>query len=108
MTVTKKQLKNLIPLNQRSERERKEIQRKGAQAANEVKRKKKTMKQIFQTIGDLEVTDPKLKERLKSVGLHDEDITWSVAVAVSTILNAIKKNDIKTVEFVLEMMDNGD
>lgn len=36
---------NLIPLNQRPERERKEIQRKGAEATNRKLRERKTLKE---------------------------------------------------------------
>ena len=35
---------NLIPLGKRSQRERKEIARKGANATNELKRKRKTLR----------------------------------------------------------------
>lgn len=36
---------NLIPLGKRSQRERKEIARKGANATNELKRKRKTLRE---------------------------------------------------------------
>jgi hypothetical protein len=43
---------------------------------------------------------------MAEVGLKDDEMTWKAAVAVSAILNAIKKQDPKAVEFVLEMMDS--
>lgn len=87
------------------ERQR-EIARKGAAAATEARKKKKTMKEIFQAIGELAVPDDKLRKKMAEVGLKDEEMTWKAAVAVSAILNAIKKQDPKAVEFVLEMMDS--
>lgn len=89
-----------------AERQR-EIASMGGKASQKALKRRKTMREIFRQIGDLNVTDDALKRKLQKLGLPDEDITWQVAVAVSTILNAIKKNDIKTVAFVLQMLDDG-
>ena len=43
---------NLIPLNQRTQRERKEIASMGAHATNKAKRMKKTMRQLAEKIGE--------------------------------------------------------
>lgn len=97
--IKKHNFKNLPAKRQR------EIARMGAAAATAARKKKKTMKEIFQYIGDLQVTDEVLRKKMEKVGLKDGDLTWSAAVAVSAVLNAIKKNDPKAIEFVLEMMD---
>lgn len=90
-----------------AERQR-EIAKMGSEASVIARKKRKTMKQIFQDIGNLSVTDEKLRKKMKEMGISDDNITWSAAVAVSAVLNAIKKNDPKAVEFVLEMMDDDD
>ena len=88
------------------ERQRK-IASMGGKASQAAAKRRKTMREIFQQIGSLEVTDEALKKKMQKLGIPDEDITWQVALAVSTILNAIKKGDVKTIEFVLQMLDDG-
>ena len=77
----------------------------GGKAVQAKKKRQKTMKELFQCVGGLEVTDYKLKQKMKEMGIPDDEITWAAAVAVSSIMAAIKKNDVKTIEFVLEMLD---
>lgn len=50
---------NLIPLNQRSQRERKEIATKGAEATNKVKREKKDFRYFAKIVLDELVKDKK-------------------------------------------------
>lgn len=85
-----------------------EIASMGGKASQRKKKQQKKLKEIFQLVGSLNVTDRTLLEKIKKMGIPEDDITWNTAVAVSTILNAIRKNDIKTVEFVLKMMDEED
>lgn len=88
------------------ERQR-EIARLGGIASQKAAKRRKNMREIFQQIAGLHVTDEALKEKLTKMGIPEDDITWQVAVAFSTIMNAIQKNDIKTVELVLQMLDDG-
>ena len=82
-----------------------EIASMGGKASQRKKKQQKKLKEIFQTIGALEVTDKALFEKMEKMGIPKDEITWGAAVAVSTILNAIRKNDIKTVAFILKMID---
>ena len=50
---------NLIPLNQRSQRERKEIAAKGAEATNKAKRERKDMRYFAKVVLDELVKDKK-------------------------------------------------
>ena len=88
-----------------AERQR-EIAKMGAAAATKKRKQKKRMKELFQEIGNMAVTDVKIKARMKAMGIPEDDITWQAAVAVATIMAAVKKNDPKVVEFVLEMFDD--
>lgn len=103
---TDAQLENLKKGRRYNSETGREAGRKGGIASGEAKRRKKTMKELFQYVGGLTVTDEKLKAKMREMGIPEDDITWSAALAVATIMTAIKKNDIKTVEFVLEMMEN--
>ena len=46
---------NLIPLNKRTPRERKEISKKGAAASNRVQKEKKTFKQLIETMMEMDI-----------------------------------------------------
>lgn len=46
---------NLIPLNKRTPRERKEIAKKGAAASNRVQKEKKTFKQLIETMMEMDI-----------------------------------------------------
>ena len=49
--------KNLKPMNTRTPRERKEISSKGAKACNEVKRRKKELKECLEVLLETEIKD---------------------------------------------------
>ena len=67
--VTEKQMANLIPQNKRSQRERKEIARMGANASNKVKAEKKTMRQLAEICLNAKLTKPEIEAKLKEAGL---------------------------------------
>lgn len=54
--------------------ERQEHGRKGAQITNEIRRNKKTLKSIFQTMGDTTALKP-LQEQLSKLGFDVKDMT---------------------------------
>ena len=83
-----------------------EIASMGGKAAQKALKKRKAMREIFQNIAALGVTDKTLFKRMQDMGIPDDEITWATALAVSTIMNAIKKNDVKTVALVLQMMED--
>lgn len=83
---------NLIPLNKRSQRERKEITTKGANASNKVQREKRLMKQQFGMLMSLEIEDNKLKEQLLCLGIPENEITMQMALCVSVMQQAIQGN----------------
>lgn len=83
---------NLIPLNKRSQRERKEITTKGANASNKVQREKRLIKQQFEMLMSLEIEDNKLKEQLLCLGIPENEITMQMALCVSVMQQAIQGN----------------
>ena len=85
-------IENLIPLNKRTQRERKEIASKGARACNEEKRKKKTMQEMARIIADGEVGGDRARRRLMALGLEEEDLTNNALVTAGIWENAANGN----------------
>ena len=94
--------KNLISLATRSEQERKEIARKGQKASTAVKRRRKTFREIFETILtqeipptlDLGAMADIIREQYK-----DKDITYDDAMGLAMTVKAVQ-GDTKAFEVV--------
>lgn len=105
--------KNLIPMNERTEREQKEIATKGGIASGVVRKQKATMKetlrQMLEEVADIEGNDNKLTYRqLATLGLIKGSIQGK-ADNYKTILEAIGElsNEIKiTPEININVVDN--
>lgn len=66
--------KNLIPLNKRPQRERKEIARKGAIATNKKKAEQKTYREMAKAMLSATITDENILNELKAYGLSETDV----------------------------------
>lgn len=95
--------RNLIPINERPKEEELEIRRKGQRAMMEVKRKRKTLKEILDIVGGVNATDiannyvnEEIADKIKELG---EDITLYDLVGIVQVENAIKGST-KSAEFV--------
>ena len=66
--------KNLIPLNKRPQRERKEIARKGAIATNKKKAEQKTYRDMAKAMLSATITDENILNELKAYGLSETDV----------------------------------
>lgn len=86
---------NLINLRDRTPEERKEIARKGAEATNEIKKKKKTMKEQAELLLSLAVKNPKLKKKMEELGLDEENQTNQMAMIISIMNKTIAKGDVQ-------------
>lgn len=93
---------NLIPLNKRKKAEARKIQRKGAYAANAVKRKKSSLKKIMETVLAMDIPSSEIESQLRRFGV---DTTMEYGLVLSVILQAIKTgnhNALKTIQAILE------
>lgn len=90
---------NLIPLNKRSQRERKEITTKGANASNKVQKEKRLLKQQFEMLMSLEIMDDNLKEQLLCLGIPKNETTLQMALCVAITKQALQGN-IKAFEII--------
>lgn len=97
--------KNLIPMNQRSQSEARELGREGGKASGAARRRKKTMRQAAAMLlgadisgGEREFVE-KIKPRLLAFGISEEDATFQDVLLASIALKAMK-GDIKAAEYV--------
>ena len=84
--------KNLIPLNKRTKKEKKEIAKKGGVASGISRNKNKDFKQLIKEIGQIQINDTEAKIKLKSMGL-DTDVRNYIFLKVYE--NAVIENNPK-------------
>ena len=93
---------NLVPINERTKSEQREITRKGGIASGIARRQKKTLAQIGDMIGGLDIKSEETKQRLREAGIADEDMVNDVAMLFELNRNA-KKGDVKSIELLAKL-----
>jgi len=84
-----------------------EIASMGGKASVEKKRQRRTIKELFLAIGELPVNEPKIQQQLEKMGIPKSEQTWEMAVAASALAKALRTDNPKMLEFVLELLDKG-
>jgi hypothetical protein len=84
---------NLIPINKRSKEDAKRIQRMGADACNEKKRKRKLFREYLEDAVGAEVTDS-----------NGNKYTTLEVMVKKTIQKAVNELDLPTIKFIVEML----
>lgn len=94
---------NLIPMNKRTESEQREMQSKGGIASGKARRKKKTLKEIAEIIGN--TVDIKNAKKVKKnfPDVDDEDITYNFELIISMYQKALK-GDVKASNFIADTL----
>ena len=102
---------NLIPFNELTEEEQRELAIKGGKASAEARRRKRTMKKTFEMLATLpfEIKDKNgnsIKAQLKAMGINEEDIDYEMAMNYSIFLTAIKggKNQVSAATFIRDTL----
>ena len=90
---------NLIPLNERTKEEQREIARKGGIASGKARRKKKLLRQILDEIGESRLNTDEAKDIAKALSMNKRDITYDVAIMFKAVNEALDGN-IKAMEFI--------
>lgn len=90
--------KNLIPSNERTPSERREIARKAGIASGKARRAKRDFKNVFNTILELDVKDKKLLKHIEQMGVNTE-IDNKTLLAVTTFKKALK-GDMRAFELI--------
>lgn len=98
---------NLIPFGSKgSKSEEREMQSKGGRNSGVTRRRKRTVKQAVELVMSLSVADPKIKAKLKKMGIDPDDADNQTAVVVGLLGRAVK-GDPKSAKLLFEMMDDG-
>ncbi len=90
---------NLIPLNERTKEEQREIARKGGIASGKARRKKKLLRQILDEIGESRLNTDEAKDIAKALSINKRDVTYDVAIMFKAVNEAMNGN-IKAMEFI--------
>lgn len=78
--------------------------KKGGQASGKARRKKKQMKDMFEYILQLDVTDEKLRKQMEEMGIADEQMTINALTCYAMVRKAIE-GDTKAAEFIATMTE---
>ena len=89
---------NLTKIN-RSPSEARENGSKGGKQSGKARRKKKQMKDMFEYLLGLDVTDAKLKAKMSEMGIDDEQMTYNAMVCYSMI-RAACEGSVKAATFI--------
>jgi len=93
---------NLIPNSQRTPEELREITRKGGIASGVARRQKKTLKQIGDMIGALDIKSEKNREIMRKAGIDDDDMINDVGMMFRLNLKA-QNGDTKAIELLSKL-----
>lgn len=80
--------KNLIPMDQRTKDEARELGRKGGQASGAARRRKRSLKEAADLFLSLPVTDRKTFNRMTKAGIDPSDVDYQMAMLVGLTLAA--------------------
>lgn len=94
--------KNLIPMNERTKDEQREIARKGGRESGKVRRRKRTMKDAAQLILQLPV-GAEQAALLQKYGIAESDCTNLMLLIVKTVQMAADGN-LKAAEFIRDTL----
>ena len=94
--MSEKSLANLIPLSQRDPKRRREIAKMGAEATNKLLKKRKTFREIIETLGPMGATDNE-KEMFRQMfpDVDPDDITKDMMIIASMYRQAIVKGNVR-------------
>lgn len=81
---------NLVPLNNRTKTEQTKIARAGGIASGEARRRKKTMRELAQMFGGLDVSSEKVRNQMLALGVSEDDMSHDTAVIISQYMEAEK------------------
>jgi len=86
---------NLIPQNERTKSEQREIARKGGIASGRSRLKKKHGRELLRALLEMPETDARLIDEISALGVLPKDITNEVVMHARQIEKAKKKADTK-------------
>lgn len=93
---------NLVPQNKRTKSEQRAIAQMGGIASGKARRERKTLAQIGDMIGGLDIKSPKNRAILKQAGIEDEDMINDVGMMFRLNLKA-QAGDPRAIELLSKL-----
>ena len=93
---------NLRPFAERSESEQREIRSKGGIASGKARRQRKTLREIGDMIGGLEVKSEKNRKIMRDAGITDEDMIRDVEAMFMLSIKA-RNGDTRAIELMAKL-----
>lgn len=101
------QNKNLKQLQDRDPEEARAIRSAGGKARQEQRREQKRVAEMFKVICDLPIKDQRITNRLKRMGITDEDLTNRMVIA-DAIFKGCKEGNTYAITLALDLLgENG-
>lgn len=94
---------NLIPMDQRSQSEARELGREGGRASGESRRRKKSLREAAELYLSLPVADKRAWNKLARDGVDPEDVDNQMAIIAGLTIKAVK-GDAKAAKLLFELV----
>ena len=94
---------NLIPMDQRSQSEARELGREGGRASGESRRRKKSLREAAELYLSLPVSDKRAWNKLARDGVDPEDVDNQMAIIAGLTIKAVK-GDAKAAKLLFELV----
>ena len=95
--------KNLIPFDERTEEEQREIRSSGGRASGESRRRKKSLREAAELYLSLPVADKRAWNKLARDGVDPEDVDNQMAVIAGLTIKAVK-GDAKAAKVLFDLL----
>ena len=95
--------KNLIPMDQRSKEEARELGRKGGQASGASRRRKRSLKEAADLYLSLPVSDRKMWNKISRRGVDPKDIDNQMAMIIGLTM-AATAGDAKAAKVIVDLL----
>ena len=95
--------KNLIPMDQRSEDEARELGRKGGIASGAARRRKRSLKEAADLFLSMSVTDKRRYNKIAAMGVDPEDIDNQMAMIIGLTM-AATAGDARAAQVVIDLL----
>lgn len=95
--------RNLIPMDQRSQSEARELGREGGRASGEARRRKKSLREAAELYLSLPVSDKRAWNKLAKGGVEPEDVDNQMAIIAGLSIKAAK-GDAKAAKVLFDLL----
>ena len=96
---------NLIPFDERTEEEQREIRASGGRASGVSRRRKKSLREAADLYLSLPVANRRAWNKISAEGVDPEDIDNQMAMIIGLTQKAIK-GDAKAAKIIVDLLDN--